>query len=73
VVAVILLLYAIVFLLEFFPVYKKRKKKELVLYTFLFLAAATLSILLVLDVNIPSPAAAIGKLVKGITGTGAGG
>ncbi len=67
-VALVVIAFLLIGIIEIVPMVKENQKKELVLYSVLFAAAFVLSILLSLGVKIPSPSEPIEHLVRAVTG-----
>lgn len=64
----VILAYAVIGIIEIFPLYKHRETGKLIVYSLFFTLAFTVSVLLCSGVNIPSPEGIVEKIVFLITG-----
>lgn len=60
------IVYILFFIIDFIPLYKSEKSKVVVVYLILFISSYILQLLIKLNVDIPSPAEPIKKLVSSI-------
>ncbi|PKM94849.1 MAG: hypothetical protein CVU84_07955 [Firmicutes bacterium HGW-Firmicutes-1] len=67
-VILILILYILVVLLDFMPIYKQRNKKSNLIYIGLIIIAITLSIAIEMGIDIPSPAKPLKNIVSYLIG-----
>jgi hypothetical protein len=68
IVAVVIVFYGILFIIDGYPVLKERNSKKKVAYVTIFAAAFLINILTVLKVKVPNPAKGISRIIELIIG-----
>ncbi|MDP4093383.1 MAG: hypothetical protein Q8920_08485 [Bacillota bacterium] len=65
---IVILIYSVVFLYDFLPLYKQKEWKEFIVNACLGLVSFTIALLLSFNLKIPSPEAPIREIITSIFG-----
>lgn len=72
IIAVILLIYFFLIIVEAIPLYKKNKFKKFIIYILLIAVSLLLNIIMALEIDIPSPAIWIKNVITMLFGSSLG-